>query len=232
MSLVIRKRRPVIGFLLVAGAVTALLVTGLFAYRQGGADAESELTRNAIEARLMQDSLLQMSGENTRLREKLVLVERTLEVEKQAWQTINEQLKQLQDETHHLKEELRFYHSVVTEESVRGLQIRDLNLKQLENGKLRYNLVLTRDMKNGKVLKGTVELKLSGMMGKKKARLGMKELSGEPRVSIRIKHYQRLSGDISLPDGFEPKSLTVSVKPSGRKSKRIEKKFDWVTLAG
>jgi hypothetical protein len=46
-------------------------------------------------------------------------------------------------------------------------------------------------------------------------------------IGIRFKSFQRLKTELRLPEGFEPTSVEVVVKPDGEVFKSFERAYDW-----
>ena len=52
------------------------------------------------------------------------------------------------------------------------------------------------------------------------------EVDANP-LDYRFRYFQRLSGTLSLPEGFRPLRVTVKLFPRGEDSARVERTFDW-----
>ena len=59
--------------------------------------------------------------------------------------------------------------------------------------------------------------------------LAMSQLTEGKRssIGIRFKSFQKLKSDLRLPEGFDPNSMKILVKPDGDKFKSFEQAYDW-----
>jgi hypothetical protein len=46
-------------------------------------------------------------------------------------------------------------------------------------------------------------------------------------LRYRFKYFQKLEGDLKLPDGFQPLRATARILPGGRRQDIIKKTIDW-----
>ena len=168
-----------------------------------------------------------------RLREEKVALQRAQEIEAQAHDEVQSDLRVLQDEILELKEELAFYRGIVSPgDMASGLRIQGFNVrKNPRTDTYRYQVVLTQVLKNDNFTSGTVNMKIEGIRerGGEKATLELSDVSvpSENRLNFRFKYFQEFEGDLELPDGFVPFRVTVTVNPSGRRYDPIEETFDW-----
>ena len=67
--------------------------------------------------------------------------------------------------------------------------------------------------------KGESLYKISKLMGNSK-----------PDLNLRFKYFQTIEGDMVLPEGFIPSSVSVDLKPSGRGQNSISQTFNWLDI--
>lgn len=238
-ELVIHSRRP---WRTAARFVVLLLVigtTGWLVYQwslHGSLDTVTQLTAERNE---LQSSVLQLRQRVEELRARVAVLERGSQIDRLAYKDVEQSLRKIQDERLDLVEELAFYRNILThKEKVSGLRIHGLRLipeaAQGEGLEFRYKLVLTRIGKSDKVTEGTIRLTVSGMENDEDTRLGLAALSGRSvdAVKFRLSNYQRLEGHITLPPGFKPRQVSVTVAASGKDGAKVERTFDWPSLVG
>jgi hypothetical protein len=46
-------------------------------------------------------------------------------------------------------------------------------------------------------------------------------------IRFRFRYFQNIDGELTVPEGFEPREIMVVAKMTGRNNQRLEKKFDW-----
>jgi len=175
-----------------------------------------------------------LEKENRELRDRLITLEQTAEIDQQAGELLREQVVNLQDQFYKLKAELEFYKGILssTQES-RGLNVQGLYVEALAvDQTYRYRLVLTNVAKNEQDVEGVINMKVEGDMDGARAVLDINDLSANSREpwEFKFRNFKRFEGDIKLPAGFIPQRVTVQLVPKGNGRSRIERSFDWPNL--
>jgi len=233
--LVLRKRssgrlRAVLLVLLLA--VVAAGGWALFSYgrTRAGFDAAAAARTRAE----MMERILQLKTANDRLTERLALAQRSRQIDREAYARVRRLLKRLQDESLELKQELAFYRTVVgPHPGGAGLQVQSLRLRPAGPARTyRYELILSRVRSRGQEARGTVRLVVEGTQGGVSRRVDLSESAGGGALKYRFKYFQRLQGRIRLPAGFRPDAVRVRLQPAGRRSRPVERTFQWPQAAG
>ncbi len=172
-----------------------------------------------------------LEQENTLLRDKVLMLEQTTDIDKQTAGIVQAEIKNQQDEIHQLKDELQFYREIMDSASgANGLDVQGVYIKPLaEAGGYRMKLVLTHIGKAGKVTKGTLTVMLEGRAGDKKHAVSLADISlGEDqRLTYNFRHFQRIETDFMLPENFKPQRIVVNVTDKNRQGSRVKKAFSW-----
>ena len=177
----------------------------------------------------------QLEDENSRLRDRVVMLEQTAEIDRKASIHLRDQVVKLQDQFYQLKAELEFYKGILsaTQDSnglnVQGLYIEALAIDQT----YRYRLVLTNVAKNDQEVEGIIRMTLEGDMDGARKILNITELAGKNREEsweYKFRNFKRFEGDIKLPTGFIPQRVTVQLTPKSPGRSKVEKSFDWPNL--
>lgn len=217
------------------GLVVALLLTGwgLFDYGRDRAGFDSE--QASVERDGLIERIEQLQQTNEQLRAQKAIHEQAREIDRVAYDKIDDSLAELQSEVLELKEEVIFYRGIVgSSDQVRGLQVLSFLLEDNGDKKLnyRYRLILNQLEKSNRVIKGRVRLTLIGLLGDKQvellhAEIAKKATKGE---KFRFKYFQEIDGDIVLPEGFVPLRIKVRASSDGKKPKLIERVYSWSEL--
>jgi len=187
---------------------------------------------------MKQDALLRdnsrLSQENVDFKARIAILERSRQIDGKAYGDVDQHLKRLQGEILALREELAFYRGIVSSNEARGVFIHTLVLEREGNtDAYRYSLVLTRNMRNGKVVSGTVDLSVSGELNGELKQLSREEMvTGAPVLAFEFKYFQRLEGRLRLPKDFVPHRVYVQVHTPGSRPPKVEKTFDWPGAVG
>ncbi|MCG8324143.1 MAG: hypothetical protein MI673_01390 [Thiotrichales bacterium] len=233
-NLVVKQHRPLQLFLTVV-VISLVISTTIWLLLD-------ESHWDYIEARLSGNEAIgemwrinrQLEQENTALRDRVLSLERTAEIDKQASLHLREQVVKLQDQFYKLKAELEFYKGILsaTQDS-KGLNVQGLYIEALAiDQTYRYRLVLTNVAKNEQEVEGVINMTLEGAMDGAPQTLDVSELTGKSMDTwqYRFRNFKRFEGDIKLPSGFIPERVTVQLSPKGGGRTKVERSFDWPNL--
>ena len=216
----------------IAALVLALVAVIWGVYQFGHSSAGIDHGTLLQERGLLREQVAGLKQNNRELSERIAILERATQVDKQAYGEVERSLKQAQDEMLELKEEVAFYRGIVApSETSSGLNIADFRVTSIgEERAYRFKLVLTQVKANSRVVQGYARVAFEGLRDGTQVELDLKEVSGGAldRLKLRFKYYQNSEGEFVLPAGFLPSRVLVEVVPSGDKSlTRLKKTFDW-----
>jgi hypothetical protein len=179
-------------------------------------------------------SVERLSAENKELVKRQDFVENSQKIDLQARKDSRRSLTKLHGELSEVKEQLAFYQRVVAPETlVKGLYINSFELKQGdEAGRYHYQLVVAQGASQKRALKGQYRLSVAGKLKGKRKTLSLKDIAidAKQRKVFSFRYYEILSGEITLPSGFNPESIRVKVNPSSKKAKAVEQLWAWSDL--
>ncbi len=231
---IVKHHHPLKKALCYLGIVVALLASGWWLFDYGRSRAGFESSLASEERDRLRERIQQLEEETASLRAQKAVHERAREIDRLAYDQIDNSLKAQQSELLELKEEVIFYRGIVgSSDQVRGLQLLSFRLES-NGGKrnFRYRLILNQLEKNNRVIKGRVRLTLIGLQGDQQVELSHADITkkGGKGELFRFKYFQELDGDILLPDGFVPLRIKVKARSSGKKPKSIERIYSWSDL--
>ncbi len=218
--------------------IAALLSLALLGYaawwlydlgKRHGAD-ELELLRNE-HARLVDAHEVQ-AKESESLRERVAILDRSSSIDRKAAQDVQDELGALQDELQSLREEVEFYRGIVSPGDVKpGLYLHRFELVNgPQPGQFHYDLVLTQLKRNDRYVKGVVEWEISGEVDGEQKKLDLAAVTADSvgKLDFRFRYYQRLTGVITLPEGFQAHQVRLSVRATGKNARgSVEQVFAW-----
>lgn len=161
-------------------------------------------------------------------------------VDAQAAQSLRDTIHELRDELGGLREEVTFYKSLMAPSSLeRGLQIAELTVDRGAGAReYGWRLLLTQAAERRDWVQGGVELAVEGTRQAGGSNVEevlplteVAELDVYP-LKFRFRYFQNLTGALTLPDGFVPQAVLVTVTPAGRGAEPVERRFEWVDQAG
>jgi hypothetical protein len=222
---------------LVAGVLSfAMVATGWILYQLGTAQGSGHADNGGVaELRAERDRLRgrlsELEARNAELERQLVLVERSRQIDAEAYAVFNQEHSGLYDEILGLREELAFYRGILSpDEGKIGLQAQDFDVKPMEGlGSYRFSLVLTQAGGKEQVARGSVRLVLEGREDGVPRQLDLKELTpnGEADIAYRFRYFQNLAGDLQLPERFVPERVVFKAVPTSAPRLPLEWTFDW-----
>jgi uncharacterized protein YdcH (DUF465 family) len=175
-----------------------------------------------------------LKNERVALRDQIALLERSNQMDKQAYVEVDSSLKALQEEILELREQVSFYRGIVApKESSAGLRIERLEMSGSAEERLyHYELVLTQVLKNQRTVRGNAFIDIEGLQNGRPKTLKLRNIAvaGKKDLGFKFRYFQKFKGDVVIPDGFVPRSVNVTVKASRKKS--IESSYEWAALVG
>ncbi len=170
------------------------------------------------------------------LREDYSVLDRSVEVDKEAYNRIDKSIRDLQDEILELKEEVTFYRGIVApKETASGLEVTSLHFNSLTTvGGYRFKLVLSQLKQNPHALSGIGQLSIEGIQNGTQKTLDLSDLTGGKlkEIKLRFKYFQNFEGDVIFPAGFTPSGVTVELRTDGRQGVSLKKIFNWTDSTG
>jgi len=181
---------------------------------------------------LQQNQIEELEHGRSSAEEKLAVLERSSQIDREAMRIVKEELKNYQEERSQLEEELTFLRSMVSAKDDReGVQIQRFSLKRgSDEREFQYRFTVTQAMKNGETASGWIFLAVDGLNENEPIWLPLRELTKDntERIKMRFNHFQDIEGVIRLPDNFKPLKVIVEVKPSSKNMPEVKQRFDWV----
>lgn len=217
------------------GACSVAVLIGSFALyalgrSQSGNDWTHTLRLEAEQRRLVAE-IRRLRTENSRLSERVVLLERAGEIDKRAATVINQSLRDEQAALAALKEQVAFYRGIVSpEESSAGVRVYELQMRPGSEPDLyQYDLVLIQVMRHDSTVGGNADLVFIGLQDGQPRNYRLAELEVERGKTLlfSFRYFQQLNGSIRLPRGFAPSRVQVDVVRNGNPPIRFQQAYDW-----
>lgn len=159
-----------------------------------------------------------------------------IEIEKQAGIHVNGQLQLLHQDNFKLQKELSFYQKIMAPElEAGGIEIDEFVVTPSQAKQIyHYKLVLVQTQKRKRYARGHITMVFKGTMNERSQRFAVEDLVEDferKSLGFSFQYFQILEGDITLPMGFEPQNVLVSVVlPTGKwqKYERLDRQFDFL----
>lgn len=145
--------------------------------------------------------------------------ESKLNIERSAQKQLAAQVKTLESETTRLKEDLAFFESLLPNATgPAGVAIRRLKIEHMSPNQLRYRLLIMQGGKGDHQFVGQLQLAVTVIQDGKSAMMIFPE--GNPAEQAKFKlgfrHYQRVEGVLTLPEGTSAKLVQARVLENGQ----------------
>jgi hypothetical protein len=226
--------------LLVQALVLAVIALAAYAawrlYDLGKVQGVSELRTLRTAHRTLEAAHGKLVEERDTLRDRVAILERSSQVDRQAAQAVRDELGVLQEELQTAREEIKFYRGIVSPaDGKQGLRIHNFTLSRgLQDGEYQYDLVLTQLQRNDRYVSGRVSWNIIGKQDDEVSELGLADVTQAETdyLEFRFRYFQHLTGRITLPEGFLPHKVELRVKASGKKAPEpLAEVYDWPATA-
>lgn len=188
------------------------------------------------DSRLLWDVNQSLETENKQLREQVVMLERSTQIDNQVAVRLQNDIQKLQDQVYRLKGELEFYQGIMSATTdSKGLNVQGLHIEATDQERLyHFKLVLTNVAKSDKIIEVTMDMSIEGMNEAGSKVLSLDEvISGNQlKREIKFKNFERIEGNLNFPEGFKPLRVVVDLKQKGIQKSTVHRVFEWPANTG
>ena len=211
--------------------ITAVLL--FITWQMASAPVVPEVPHLQEEVDFLSRELAAVKGRLDRLQARNAVLERETSVLRAANQLVREQESSRQAEINQLQSELDFFRRLAgTGGRQSGLDVYHMELVPTDSQRVyQFILTLTQNIRRASIINGKARIDLEGTMEDRPVTLYWSQLSGgeTPEPSFRFKYFQQLEGYLTLPEGFSPVQLRITLDAGGRQ-KPVHKSYDWDLL--
>lgn len=145
--------------------------------------------------------------------------ESQLNIERSAQKQLAAQVKTLETENVRLKEDLAFFESLLPADTgAQGVSIRRLKVEIVAPSQLRYRLLVMQGGKGDRDFAGNLQLAVTVLQGGKSVTMVFPDAGAgqSDKFKLSFKHYQRVEGLLTLPDGVSMKAVQARIMDKGQ----------------
>ncbi|TNF36289.1 MAG: hypothetical protein EP312_01630 [Gammaproteobacteria bacterium] len=210
--------------------VVSIVLSVLLGYWLG----DAQLLMQLKERYRMGQKVSALQEDVAKARGELAAAQLTLSIERDSAESLRRSIMELQDHVEGLQQEINFYQGLMApEERQRGLGVRSLEFIPTENPRVYdYVLVLQQLAEPHNSVSGKVQLEVVGRIDGQPETLEWIELAPQGAFSglpFRFRYFQNLEERLTLPAGFLPEAVLVTVSAKGN---NIEQKLAWRLRGG
>ena len=224
---VIRAHRPwrtralaLLASVLVGGALAAWTYD---AGRRSVAPAAGSGTDQAEEVARLRQQLADVTTERDRLRATANTAEAELQMSRAAQERLAQQLKGAEADAGQLKEDLGFFESLLPATGdTSGIHVRSfrVTLDEARPRAVHYRLLAMQGGSKAFVdqseFKGDLQFTISAIRGGKPLTLILPQPGDSRLPAVRLRHYQRIEGDLAIPQDAEVRAVSVRIVQNGQ----------------
>ncbi|NVJ59725.1 MAG: hypothetical protein HWE27_05000 [Gammaproteobacteria bacterium] len=227
-DLIVTRRRSPIWYV---GWTLVFLVLLVITFYLGRFDSAEERELLEEERNILVKQVEENEQRIAELEQQTIVLQSSAQVDATASEQIMETISNLQQTIESLETELSFYRGIMAPElDVKGLQIADWVVKKgISPKSYSFQLALTQVKTHQVFLKGDVTIVVKGKQNNKTVENNITDLSNLSSNDLKFtfKYFQNIKGEITLPEGFEPKSVEITAVTSGRNGQTVTKQFNW-----
>lgn len=159
------------------------------------------------------------------LKARISKLETRLSVESETLNRLREELASKESRVGELERELVFYRDIMSSsEDVSSVKVREPDISwRPESRELEYRAVVQRLAPGTQSYMGELKVELIDAEGRALGAV----YSSTPEHKIAFKYFQRISGIIEVPEGFEATELRFAIKLSKPRKRSYEQRFSW-----
>jgi exonuclease VII small subunit len=214
--------------------IAALLVVAVgsfwLGHRQGQRAAGYDAAAGARERRALESEVARLESANSRLNTQVAEFEMARRLDREAYGQVERTLGDLQSRLARQGDDLAFYRSIVSPaDGVQGLRIQRFAVRPgTQPREFVIEVTLIQAMRQDSTASGLAQLVIQGMEGARPTRYSVGQLLGRPHAQLpfSFRYFQTLERAVTLPDGFQPFEVEVSVQ-SGRLRSPLRQSFPW-----
>lgn len=200
-------------------ALAAAAGVGIYEYGRGFGRPDRRELLAQIER--LESKLRETEAERSRLTATVTALEAQMKVERAAQEQLAKQAGELETEANRLRDDLAFFESLLpTRASASGIQIRSFRMQPDGTPEaMRYRLLVQQSGKPERDFVGVVQMQVNYVAEGRPHSLQVPDPAvpdSRRPLELSFRHYQRVEGTITLPEGATAKSVVVRIVAAGQ----------------
>lgn len=212
----------------------AAAITG--SYLVGQWRAVDDYSQTQSEHSLYRQQLADIQLEFERLEQQKANLALGSEVDRRANEELRTKIVQMKSDLASLEQDNNFYRELMSPKpSDRGIVIDLPSVEPIAGNQYKYSFVVKQIAAQHDTVSGYLEFILIGTQNEQETSLQLMDVADSvdaKRLRLSFKYFQRFQGELSLPDGFEPKGIELKLVAQRPRNLTIDKKFGWALSEG
>ena len=216
--------------LLIAVLIAAVLLgLGLFLGRHF---AYSDLGIDPETYRNMSISLPVVRQQVIELDRELEISRTRNEVDRAAMEMVRREITAQKEQIMELGESLSFYQGLMAPgDLVKGLTLKPIELMATESeDRFTFRIVAQQEARKHTLLKGSLSVEVQGTVDNEDLSVPLADLSEdveETSIALRFRYFQAIEGELVLPSGFNPRSVSVVAQAITPTRVEVRELYPW-----
>lgn len=167
----------------------------------------------------LKSEVRELKADRDRFQAVATAYESQIKVERAAQEQLAKQVNALEAETAKMREDLSFFESLLPSPSnAKGVQIRSFRIQaEGEPNQMRYRLLVQQPGKPDRDFTGAVQLQVSFTQNGRPFTMTVPDpATPRDQIELSFRHYQRVEGTFTLPEGAVGKSVLVRIVANGQ----------------
>ncbi|GGC79572.1 DUF6776 family protein [Undibacterium terreum] len=167
----------------------------------------------------LQKQVEELTAERDKLSVSANTVESQMNIDRSMQKQLTDQIKTLTADNLKLKDDLAFFESLMPSATgPEGITVQRLKADMASPNQLRYRILVMQGGKGSNDFNGELQYSLTLVQAGKSVMMQFPDpkAGDAAKLKLSFKHYQRLEGLISLPDGATVKSVQAKVLDRGQ----------------
>jgi hypothetical protein len=154
------------------------------------------------------------------------------DVDRTALELVRQELAAQREQIAGLEEGIRFYRSLMAPgEIAQGFSLRKIELVAREEpGRFGFRVVVQQEARKHASVRGELYAEVSGQQAGEPRSYPLGALSADLEgtvILLRFRYFQSIEGDLLLPEGFEPQTVSVVATLSVPETAEVREQYPW-----
>ncbi len=217
-------------FCLLGTAIVCGSVAG--AYFFGAWHGAQQLSELQAAKTTLQSQLSDLQAQYADVEQQVTNLRMGSQIDQKANEEVRQEVIALRSQIAELEEDISFYRGLMAPTADKqGLSIGNVNI--VANGPRRYQftMMVQQFAANHSLIKGYLNVTITGYKAGVPMRIPLKDLTDSitaEDIKLRFKYFQNITGELALPDEFEPEGIELVAVATGRNAARVEQKYGWL----
>lgn len=165
-------------------------------------------------------------------RNQLEVERKRHELDRRALEMVRSEIAGDKAQIAELEEELRFYRSLMTPGSIeKGVSLRAPELVQNSvSNKIALRIVVQQKARKHEMVKGKLIVRIIGDLAGQQVSYSLSELAEgveSEAVTLQFRYFQSVEGELLIPQGFEPKQISVTATTTKPQKTELGETYPW-----